>query len=62
MNPYNFAAYLIIPVSNPIITSISAKGIGTNPAKEDIIADLFIWVSILCDAFAKKSSFDIKLF
>ena len=42
MNPYNFAAYLIIPISKPIITGTSAKGIGHKPHKEAIPAEIAI--------------------
>ena len=57
MNPYNFAAYLIIPISKLIIIGISAKGTGTNPDKEAIPAEIAIWASNFLVAFDKKSSF-----
>ena len=57
LNPYNFAAYVIIPISKAKMKGISAKGIGHKPNKEDATAEIFIWVSNLFDAFDKKSSF-----
>lgn len=57
VKPYKWAAYLIILISNAKITGISAKGIGTSPAKEDIAEEEIICEFSLIDAFCKKSSF-----
>lgn len=57
LNPYNFAAYLIIPISKDNITGISAKGIGDKPNKEDIPAEIAIWASNFFVVLDKKSSF-----
>ena len=62
LNPYNFAAYLIIPISKAIIAGISPKGIGYKPKKELIDAEAIILTSILFDAFDKKSFFVFTLF
>ena len=42
LNPYNFAAYLIIASSKAKIIGRSAKGIGIKPAKEEIPAEIAI--------------------